>query len=389
MSKKETRPESDAHFLITVNCDGLHPDDIEELKRSLETSRYRFKVEVRSKVRTEDYPGLFVIGVNTTLLVRFSTSWMRGRTRRGGLNAVISAIDETLDNSSHDRNRRPRVIVGPNTEPVITTEEALRGRKRQSWNRADVLTAAALIVALLTLVAAFVIPEVRQLLHLEKKPQASKVEVQAAPKIQALQNPIEPTRPANPEPTNQQQKPTPHVKGNSNVAGNNVMGKNNVTGSANTTGPTAVAPNGIAIAGGNVTNPTVNNFAPPPPKPAVVNVCVGEPQNVGRGAGHDGNFRLILTLTTDSPVENPTYGFQFNGAILSKGSAASSPDMAVNIKEGVTTPTSFAFAIYQTWYPGQRMNVEVYSQDAVSFVDAVGKHSESFTVKNGGCNSSL
>lgn len=58
------------------------------------------------------------------------------------------------------------------------------------------------------------------------------------------------------------QRTTARVKGNGNVAGNNVSGDKNVIGNNNQTGPTANAPNGIAIAGGTVTNPTVNNYAP-------------------------------------------------------------------------------------------------------------------------------
>ena len=186
------------------------------------------------------------------------------------------------------------------------------------------------------------------------------------------------------------QKTQSHIKGNDNVVGNNVSGDHNVTGNNNSpAGPTAIAPNGIAITGGNVQNPTVNNFGPAPSKPAVVTVCVGDLQNVRSDAGHDGEFRLVLTLTTDSAVDNPTLGFQFSGPISSKGSSASSPDMAINIKEGVTTPTSYAFVLYQTWYPGQRMNVEVYSHESISFLNAVSKHSESFTVTHSGCNSSL
>lgn len=185
------------------------------------------------------------------------------------------------------------------------------------------------------------------------------------------------------------QRTKTHINGDKNVGGNNVTGNSNVTGNGNTTGPTASAPNGIAITGGNVTNPTVNNFAPPPPKPAVVTVCEGEPQMVSPDTGHDGEVKLILSVTTDSPVDNPTYGFQFSGTILKKGSSASSPDMAVNIKEDVTTPTSFAFELYQEWYPGQRMNIEVYSHQSVSLVNAVGKRSETFITKHGGCNSGL
>jgi hypothetical protein len=46
-----------------------------------------------------------------------------------------------------------------------------------------------------------------------------------------------------------------------NVAGNNISGDENVTGSNNQTAPVALAPNGIAIAGGTVNNPTVNNVS--------------------------------------------------------------------------------------------------------------------------------
>jgi hypothetical protein len=81
----------------------------------------------------------------------------------------------------------------------------------------------------------------------------------------------QPTQPSTviPQASAQQTQPTPktpnlqtktRVKGNSNVAGNDVSGNDNVVGSGNTTAPTASAPNGIAISGGNVTNPTVNNI---------------------------------------------------------------------------------------------------------------------------------
>lgn len=65
-------------------------------------------------------------------------------------------------------------------------------------------------------------------------------------------------------------KPSQHTAtrahGNSNVAGNNVSGDKNIIGN-NNQDPTANAPNGIAIVGGTVTNPTVNNYnASPPPR---------------------------------------------------------------------------------------------------------------------------
>jgi hypothetical protein len=56
------------------------------------------------------------------------------------------------------------------------------------------------------------------------------------------------------------QKTQSHVTGNDNVGGNNISGDNNVTGNNNQTG-VAIAPNGIAITGGTVNNPTVNNVS--------------------------------------------------------------------------------------------------------------------------------
>jgi hypothetical protein len=240
--------------------------------------------------------------------------------------------------------------------------------------------------------SAFVVPEVRQFLHLEKRPEARAIE---APSFSA---PSKTTYTATTEPPGRQpttsekipvtQKARSHTKGKDNITGSNASGDRNVVGDNHQTG-VAIAPNGIAISGGNVTNPTVNNFAPPPQEPAVVTICVGDSGNVKGDMAHDGEFRLVLTLTTNSPVENPTLGLQFSGPILTGGSSASSPDMAVNIKEGVTTPMSYAFVLYQTWYPGQRVNVEIHSHESISLVNAVGKHSESFTVTHGGCRSGL
>jgi hypothetical protein len=47
------------------------------------------------------------------------------------------------------------------------------------------------------------------------------------------------------------------------LGSNNISGDNNVTGNANQTGMTVIAPNGIVITRGTVTNPTVNNYGPP------------------------------------------------------------------------------------------------------------------------------
>ena len=260
-------PEQKATFCVIVNCDGLHPDDIEEVQRSLAESRYKFKVDVTQKVRTESSPEILFIGIDTKLVVRFSVKWFYGHTRRGGMQAILAAVDDVLDKSPHDRDLRPKVSLDSNGQELIKTERWLRPRtKIHSWTRDHRLALGILIFSGVAAVAAvFVVPEFRRFFHLDA-PQPTSVEtkptqgVMQSPAPTQTESPksAEPPTPKNPKPS---QKTATHVKGNDNVAGNNVAGDNNVVGNNNQTGPTAVAPNGIAISGGNVSNPTVNNIA--------------------------------------------------------------------------------------------------------------------------------
>lgn len=177
-------------------------------------------------------------------------------------------------------------------------------------------------------------------------------------------------------------------EGSLNVTGNNVSGNGNVTGNGNqvdqSVGQTvqAYAPNGIAISGGNVNNPTVNNYGPPTPPPAVIHICESKstPDNTGA-------IYQVFTLITDSKVEAPRYDLWFDG-VLPKGTSASSPDMAVNIREG-QSDSRYGFQILQTWYPGQRINVEVYSATPIQLIKESGEHGESFVLSSSGCGSGL
>jgi hypothetical protein len=257
---------------VTVVCDGLHPDDLEELRRSLADSHYDFKVDVAQKVRTENYPELLVIGIHTKLVVRFSAKWFYGRTRNGGVKAVVKAIDEVLDRSLHDRDRKPKVSFDSNGQELITTETWLRPRtKKHSWSRDHKL---ALGILILTGVAAFaailVVPEFRRFFHLDKPEASQQIQPEkqtSTPNVtESSATPVQNTEPPKPaEAYKQKSRPTQktqtHVTGNGNVAGNDISGDNNVTGNNNQTGPLAVAPNGIAITGGTVNNPTVNNVS--------------------------------------------------------------------------------------------------------------------------------
>jgi hypothetical protein len=263
--KSQLRPDE---FCVIVNCDGFHPDDVEEVQRSLAQNRYDFKVDVVQNVRTENYPELFVIGIDTKLTVRFSVKWFYGHTRRGGVKTILTAVDDVLDKSPHDRDLRPRVSLDSNGQELITTEKWLRPRtKKHSWTRDHRLALGILILTGVAAVAAvFAVPEFRRLFHLDA-PQPTNVETkpthdvtQSPPHTQTESlKPAEPLTSQNPQPS---QKTVTRVKGNGNVAGNNVAGNNNVVGNNHQMAPTANAPNGIAISGGTVIQPTVNNFTP-------------------------------------------------------------------------------------------------------------------------------
>jgi hypothetical protein len=196
-------------FYVTVVCDGLHPDDIEELQRSLAGSRYGFEVDVAQKVRTENYPELFVIGIHTKLAVRFSAKRWFGRTQQGGVKAIVKAIDDVLDKSSHDRDLRPKVSFDSNGRALITTETWLRPRARKHpWTRDHKLALGILLFGGLAAIAAiFVVPEFRRFFHLDKPetteqvqqkkqtPTSSITTVPTAPPAQSTEPPKQKSKP--------------------------------------------------------------------------------------------------------------------------------------------------------------------------------------------------
>ena len=118
------------------------------------------------------------------------------------------------------------------------------------------------IIALAVAVAAIIVgvstPEIRQRIGLEKPPETHAATAQSPPQT-------ENTEPPKTTPKTTAQKTTNKVTGDNDVVGNNTNGNHDVTGNNNQT-RTAIAPNGIAISGGNVQNPTVNNYSAPPPR---------------------------------------------------------------------------------------------------------------------------
>jgi hypothetical protein len=138
---------------------------------------------------------------------------------------------------------------------------------RKRWTLTDKLTALGVLVTLAGLISAFFIPEVRQFLHLEKPTTAANATpISTAPNLNPRVNQDAAKMPSEPKSKPKMaQRSKSSVKGNGNVAGNNIAGDSNIVGNNNQGGPTAIAPNGIAISGGTVINPTVNNNVGTPP----------------------------------------------------------------------------------------------------------------------------
>jgi hypothetical protein len=176
-------------------------------------------------------------------------------------------------------------------------------------------------------------------------------------------------------------KATPKVSGHHNVAGSNVAGNGNVVGNDNqvtTPAPTAIAPNGIAITGGNVQSPTVNNYGFAPPKLTFTEESVPD-RSVPT---------LKVRVKTDRPVAAAIVGVEFSGEVEVAGTHNSSdPDYpellnsgASNLNwmwplvgsDGVRVPNTIGFFINMTYFlPGMELVFVVTSKEPVHVITVV------------------
>jgi hypothetical protein len=128
-------------------------------------------------------------------------------------------------------------------------------KRNENWPRGEKLAAWGIAVAALVGLLPLLFPEVRIWLHLEKFT-AARVAVSTPASTASVVLP----------PTLTETSKV-HTAGNGKIAGNNnVLGNNNHV-NAPPASPVQInnAPNGIAIGGGTVNNPTVINSEPPPP----------------------------------------------------------------------------------------------------------------------------
>ena len=183
------------------------------------------------------------------------------------------------------------------------------------WSRDTRITVFVVIpIAILTLIAAWlVVPEARKWFHLDDQPSAQTSQTRSGQNVSqpASNQTAGPTKtePGTPVTQPRKQRATTHVKGNGNVAGNNTSGDNNTAGNNNQTAPIAIAPNGIAITGGNVDHPTVNNYGPPPLPTPNIKVCVQPTTNADR------SMDTLISIKTDAQADRPWFMFFFDGPV--------------------------------------------------------------------------
>ncbi len=129
-------------------------------------------------------------------------------------------------------------------------------------------------------------------------------------------------------------------------------GKDNVQAAPQTT---INAPNGIGISGGNVANPTVNNYGgampeqPVPGTTPTVTIC----SSVSPAPGE--KYITTITLQTDIPITRPSYGFLFDGPVgggdISISGLSTTPYVN-NVNLLHFEDRSYAFKLISTDFPG-------------------------------------
>jgi len=130
-------------------------------------------------------------------------------------------------------------------------------------------------------------------------------------------------------------------------------------------------------------SPIIVNPGPPPP---TVTVCISEPQIVDKDSGE---VKQVYTFRTSSEVAGPGYALHFSGNIMpSPKSTSGSPDMASNMAEKLIDSNTFGLRLFQTWFPPQRINVEIHSLGRVNLTKVESLlPGESFVIQHGNCNS--
>lgn len=138
--------------------------------------------------------------------------------------------------------------------------------------------------------------------------------------------------------------------------------------------PVAIAPYGIANAAPNSGQQTVNNFGNPqyPPPGVVPTITVCEVPNVASSA----DYKTFITLTTDTRITRPAFGFYFDGPVSRDGSVevpgAFSHTIHSRDTNSSTPENTFMFYVPElgdltetSWYPPSPIKVSITSSNPV------------------------
>lgn len=131
------------------------------------------------------------------------------------------------------------------------------------------------------------------------------------------------------------------------------------------------APNGIAIGGGRVSNPTVNNFGPPPANLSYTEEVITPLPRSGEG------FKVMkVHVTTDRSIRGAVIGIVFSDHVdlivadkdkpELKGAAITQINWGEGLKQGdITVPNSWGFVINlpSVFMAGQELIVTVKSKN--------------------------
>ncbi len=257
----------------------------------------------------------------------------------------------------------------------VEEQETLPLMKKSKWSRGDKLTATGAIITAIGIVVVLFVPEIRGRLGLERA---------VSPPVGVSKTEVtKPATPSSPAAAEVAPKVTQHMKpkvvGKRDVAGNSVMGTGNIIGDNNQVNASPApqvqinnAPNGIAIGGGIVNNPTVFNLGPPPqPKPTVT-ICISQAR-----AAEGQHQTTVMTLRTEVKIKQPWYAFFFDGPVTDGNAGMDNHAFGFTGARADKLPNperTFWFKLISIdfgtneWSPGEEIKVTVHSEKPVHLV---------------------
>jgi len=133
------------------------------------------------------------------------------------------------------------------------------------------------------------------------------------------------------------------------------------------TSPIVSAPHGIAIAGGGtVTNPTVNNFGPPPPNFSVSDNCLNDAATLPVSSG---DYNCLVTIHTDMELDgNIAFKLIFDGTIEQFAVSTSSGPVTAFVIPAPNNTAKFSIGSPSSLPANGEIYVTVLAKKPVRFI---------------------